>query len=104
MQTDQSNSKQEIHHHPSPSLKDLPFKWRIAPRYVVLALIWFYQLTFSKAIPSDTCRYYPTCSHYTYQAIYRYGLLRGGWMGTKRIISCNPFNPGGYDPVPDLES
>jgi len=45
------------------------------------------------------CRYTPTCSEYTYQAIEKYGVLKGGLMGLKRIIRCNPFSKGGYDPV-----
>ena len=46
------------------------------------------------------CRFTPSCSHYTLQAIEKYGLLRGSWMGAKRICRCNPWNPGGHDPVP----
>jgi putative membrane protein insertion efficiency factor len=65
-------------------------------------LIRLYQLTISRALPENTCRFYPTCSRYGYEAIYRYGVLRGGWMATWRILRCNPFNPGGVDPVPDL--
>lgn len=47
-----------------------------------------------------SCRFYPTCSEYMYEAIQVHGLFRGGWMGLKRIGRCNPFNPGGFDPVP----
>ncbi|MBN8690168.1 MAG: membrane protein insertion efficiency factor YidD [Armatimonadetes bacterium] len=47
-----------------------------------------------------TCRYSPTCSEYTLQAIEKYGLIKGSWMGFKRICRCNPFFPGGHDPVP----
>ena len=63
------------------------------------ALIRLYQLTISRALPSS-CRFYPSCSEYTRQAIERHGLLRGGWLGVKRLARCHPFNPGGYDPVP----
>ena len=66
---------------------------------IVMALIQLYQNTLSRALPS-TCRFYPSCSQYTYEAISRYGFWRGGWLGIKRIARCHPFNPGGYDPVP----
>jgi len=49
-----------------------------------------------------SCRYYPTCSEYTYDAIKSHGILRGVVLGTKRILSCHPWSKGGYDPVPDL--
>ncbi|MEE8413190.1 MAG: membrane protein insertion efficiency factor YidD [Dehalococcoidales bacterium] len=66
---------------------------------VALGLIRFYQLTLSRAFPS-TCRFMPTCSQYTYEAITKYGFFKGVWMGARRIASCHPFHPGGYDPVP----
>ena len=66
---------------------------------VVLAFIRLYQLTLSQVLPSS-CRFTPSCSQYGYEAIQKYGALRGGWMAVKRIGRCHPFNPGGYDPVP----
>lgn len=69
---------------------------------VLLACIRLYQLTLSRALP-PACRFEPSCSQYAYQAVDRYGALRGGWMAVKRILRCHPFNPGGYDPVPELE-
>ncbi|GAB4501360.1 MAG: hypothetical protein Fur0035_09020 [Anaerolineales bacterium] len=83
-----------------PALRDLPRTWRNGPRIVLLALVRAYQATFSKAMPANTCRYYPSCSHYGYQAIYKYGALKGGWMAVRRVVRCNPFSKGGYDPVP----
>jgi putative membrane protein insertion efficiency factor len=68
-------------------------------RTVVLRLIRFYQRFISPALP-PSCRFTPTCSQYSYEAIQRYGLLRGGWLGFKRLLRCHPFRPGGYDPVP----
>ena len=64
-----------------------------------LATIRLYQMTLSRLF-TGSCRYYPSCSHYTYEAVERYGLLRGSWMGGKRILRCHPFAAGGYDPVP----
>ena len=69
---------------------------------ILLGLIRLYQMTFSRALP-PTCRFYPSCSHYGYEAISRYGAWRGGWLAVKRVARCHPLNPGGYDPVPDLE-
>ena len=66
---------------------------------LVLSIIKLYQNTFSRALPS-TCRFEPSCSHYAYEAIEKYGLLKGGWMAFKRISRCHPLNPGGHDPVP----
>ena len=63
-----------------------------------LGLVRLYQLTVSRLLPSS-CRFYPSCSEYTRQAMERYGLQRGVWLGVKRLSRCHPFNPGGYDPV-----
>jgi len=68
-------------------------------KYIGMGLIRIYQMTLSPLLP-PACRFEPTCSHYTYEAIEKYGLFKGSWMGFLRILRCNPFNPGGYDPVP----
>ena len=99
--TDSQPTPVDIPEHRSPALRDLPVTFGTLARFPVLALIRLYQQTVSKTIPSDTCRFYPTCSHYGYQAIYKHGLLKGGWLAFYRVMRCNPFNKGGYDPVPD---
>jgi hypothetical protein len=83
-----------------PELKDLKVNLKNLPRLGLLLLIKGYQKVVSPALPPNTCRFYPSCSHYGYQAIYKYGSIKGGWMALKRICRCNPFNPGGIDPVP----
>jgi len=67
-------------------------------KQILLAIIKVYQF-FSKFTP-PVCRFYPTCSEYTRQAIVKYGALKGLWLGAKRIVRCRPGTPGGYDPVP----
>ncbi len=66
---------------------------------VVLALIQFYRRWISPALP-PSCRFYPSCSEYMYQAIEKYGVRRGGWLGLRRLSRCHPWHPGGFDPVP----
>jgi hypothetical protein len=85
---------------PEPRLRDLPFTLLNLPRWLLLAFIRFYQATFSRTLPPNSCRYYPTCSHYGYQAIYKHGAMKGSLMAAWRIMRCNPFSKGGFDPVP----
>lgn len=67
-------------------------------RHLLLLLLRFYQRCLSPYLGSR-CRFYPSCSSYTYQAIERHGVIRGVWMGLRRLTRCHPFHPGGYDPV-----
>ena len=85
---------------PEPRLRDMPRRLMNIPRFLVLALIRLYQATLSRTLPPNTCRFYPSCSHYGYQAVYKYGAIKGSLMAAWRIIRCNPFNKGGFDPVP----
>ncbi|GIZ15612.1 membrane protein insertion efficiency factor YidD [Capnocytophaga catalasegens] len=71
-------------------------KIAIAP-FVIL--VRFYQLFISPLKP-PTCRYTPTCSQYTLEALKKYGLFKGGRLAIKRILSCHPYGGSGYDPVP----
>ncbi|MGI5826160.1 MAG: membrane protein insertion efficiency factor YidD [Patescibacteria group bacterium] len=74
---------------------------------LILKLIRFYQKYLSSDgglfkllfLTDKACRYTPSCSEYTYQAIAKYGIIIGSWKGLKRIVRCHPFNPGGHDPL-----
>jgi len=70
-----------------------------APRRAAALLIRGYQRFLSPVLPAS-CRFYPSCSQYTLEAVTRYGLIRGGWLGLRRLVRCHPFNPGGHDPLP----
>jgi len=65
----------------------------------LILLIKTYQLLISPLFP-PSCRFTPTCSHYTVEALKKYGILKGGWLGFRRIIKCHPWGGSGYDPVP----
>lgn len=69
------------------------------PEGLAIGLIKLYQRTLSRLLPA-ACRYRPTCSQYTIEAIQFYGVLNGLWLGIRRVIRCHPFAAGGYDPVP----
>ena len=71
--------------------------------YPFVALVRFYQTAISPYTPA-TCRYSPTCSQYTIEALQKRGLFVGGWLAIKRIASCNPWGGSGYDPVPERKT
>jgi putative membrane protein insertion efficiency factor len=66
-------------------------------------LIRGYQLLISPVM-GNNCRFFPSCSSYAMEAIARHGALAGGWMATRRILRCHPWNDGGYDPVPEADA
>ncbi|NTU63717.1 MAG: membrane protein insertion efficiency factor YidD [Chloroflexi bacterium] len=68
-------------------------------KHIFIFLIKLYQRTLSRMMPSS-CRFYPSCSEYGVQAVQKYGAFKGSWLAIKRIGRCQPFHPGGYDPVP----
>jgi len=68
-------------------------------RSLLLSMIRFYQHYISPLTP-PACRYTPTCSQYTFEAIQKYGAIKGCWLGLKRICRCHPWGGSGYDPVP----
>lgn len=66
---------------------------------LIVALIRVYQKVISPLLP-PACRFHPSCSEYTRQAIEKFGVAKGSWLGIKRLSRCHPWHPGGYDPVP----
>lgn len=68
-------------------------------KHLIALLIRLYQKTLSPLLP-PSCRFTPTCSQYTLEAVLKYGAIKGSWMGVKRLSRCHPLHPGGYDPVP----
>ena len=68
-------------------------------KYAVLAVIWVYQKTLSPLLPTS-CRFYPSCSHYSQEAVEKYGFVNGVWLGVKRLGRCRPLGGQGFDPVP----
>ena len=72
------------------------------PQLIAIFLINLYKKLLSPILPAS-CRYVPTCSQYTLEAIKKYGVIIGAVLGAYRILRCNPFSKGGYDPVPELE-
>lgn len=73
--------------------------WRL-PREVLVLVIRLYQLTLSPLL-GPVCRFAPSCSSYAVTAVRRYGVLHGSWLTVRRLLRCHPWNPGGWDPVPD---
>lgn len=71
-----------------------PFKW------LLIALVRTYQLFISPLL-GPRCRFYPSCSHYTIEALKTHGVIYGSWLSIRRIVRCHPGNPGGVDPVPE---
>lgn len=71
-----------------------------APRELVVLLLRVYQLTLSPLL-GPVCRFAPSCSSYAVTAVRRYGVLQGGWLTTRRLLRCHPWNDGGWDPVPE---
>jgi hypothetical protein len=80
-------------------LKSLIKTVRNVIEFVVLLPVYFYRYAISPLTP-PSCRYTPTCSAYAIEAVKKHGVLKGGWLAAKRILSCNPWGGSGYDPVP----
>ncbi len=74
--------------------------WILVPlSWLAILLIRLYQAFISPGLPRS-CRFWPSCSQYTLEAVQRYGALKGVWLGVRRLVRCHPWHPGGHDPVP----
>ena len=78
----------------------LTFVCQALCRQLLVGLIRVYQLVLSPLL-GQRCRFYPSCSQYTLEAIERHGPFKGSWLGLRRVCRCHPLNPGGHDPVPE---
>jgi len=83
----------------NPSREILGSKDESRPNAAIRVLFWVYRFMIHSFF-GPSCRFEPTCSHFTEESIARYGVLRGSWLGLRRILRCHPFHDGGYDPVP----
>ncbi len=93
----------------SPLIERLVSGLLLLPRRVLLGLITVYQHTLSPVLPAVFgpacgCRFYPTCSRYSAEAIRSHGALRGTWLTVVRLLKCTPLHPGGVDPVPPRDA
>ena len=84
--------------HPNPLPKGEGKQTVLSMRFILISLVKFYQAVISPWLP-PSCRFVPTCSEYAREAIDRHGALRGGRMAVWRLLRCQPFSAGGYDPV-----
>jgi putative membrane protein insertion efficiency factor len=96
---------ESTHDHPSDAVYEQQrwqpdFRLTHIPQTLLLGVIRLYQVSLSRLMPADTCRFYPSCSRYGFEAIRKYGAIKGSLMAAWRVLRCNPFTPGGYDPVP----
>lgn len=73
----------------------------MTPRKLVIGILRFYKAAISPFLP-PACRFEPSCSEYATEAVERYGIVKGVWLGTKRLCRCHPLCQGGFDPVPEL--
>ena len=71
---------------------------KLSFKIIPIFFIKFYQLSISPLLP-NSCRYTPTCSQYSIDAVNKYGVFKGSWLGLKRILTCHPWGGSGYDPV-----
>lgn len=94
---------QQLHLADLPVFRSFLVRSALLLRKLAIVPIRFYQYCISPLFPAR-CRFYPTCSAYACQAILQHGILKGGLLGVFRILRCNPWSPGGYDPVPPAKA